>query len=132
MPFSRYGAKGVLNAIGSTVGFNPVNVWMKLHIGEPGPTCTGNPAGDARRQNVTAAFSTASTLGTMTSTAAVTWTSVTVSTDFTYFSLWDSSGPGVSGNALFWGDIVATPVSTGNTFSFAAGDIDLVLRTTST
>jgi hypothetical protein len=130
MPFSRYGAKAILDAIGSTAAFNPVTIWAKLHIGEPGPTCTGNPASDARRMQVS--FSTASTLGTMTSTSATTWSSVTVSTDFTFFSLWDSSGPALSGNALFWDAITANPVTTGDTFTIGAGDFDLLLRTTST
>lgn len=126
MSISNYAEKKILDALGNNTSFAVTSVWIKLHTGDPGETCTGSPATNAARKAV--AFSTAATPGgTLTSSGAITWTSVPAAEDYSHFSLWDSSGPALTGNALWNGTITANAVSTGDTFTIASGGLVLTL-----
>jgi hypothetical protein len=62
----------------------------------------------------------------MANDADVDWTSgeVTTTEDYSHISLWDAS---TGGNCLATGTIGANPVTAGDTFKLAAGDIDMTV-----
>lgn len=125
MSISHYASKKLLDAIGNNTSFAVATPFVKLHTGDPGETCTGNPATNAARKAV--AFSTAGSTGVLTSSGALTWTSVPAGEDYSHFSIWDSSGPALTGNAIWNGTITANAVSTGDTFTIASGGLVLNL-----
>ena len=119
---SDYAEPKILDVLFNNTAFGAVaNVYVKLHIGDPGDAGTLNAAGNTTRQEAT--FSAASA-GTITTDAAVTWTSVSTTEDYTHFSLWDSA---TVGNCLFTGTITANAVVAGDTFTIAIGDLDLTI-----
>lgn len=93
--------------------------WIKLHIGDPGAAGAGNPALNATRQQAT--WGTAAS-GLKSNTNVIDWVSVSNNEDYTYLSFWTASTAGVFGGS---GPITANPVTTGDTFRIAAGDIDV-------
>ena len=56
--------------------------------------------------------------------AAVTWTAVAASEDYSHYSAWDAVS---AGNFLWSGLITASAVVAGDTFTLAPGDIDLAM-----
>lgn len=94
--------------------------WVKLHIGDPGAAGTANAASNTTRKQATWAAASA---GATSNTGALTWTSVPASEDYTHFSLWTASTAGTFG---FSGLITANAVTTGDNFTLAAGDLDIV------
>lgn len=103
----------------------PAAVYVKLHTGAPGAAGTSNAAGNTTRQAVTFG---ASSGGAISNDAAVTWTSVSTSEDYTHFSIWDAS---VAGNFMISGTITANAVVSGDTFTIAIGDLDITLTVAS-
>lgn len=95
------------------------HTWIKLHIGAPGAAGTSNPAGETDRQQAT--WSSASG-GAATTTAVLTWTSVSNSEDYTHFSAMTASSGGTPG---FTGTVTANAVVAGDTFTIATGDLDV-------
>jgi len=95
-------------------------VWYcKLHIGAPGADGTSNAAAETTR--VAADFGTDG----LSNVGALTWTNVSTTEEYSHVSIWDHA---TAGNCLWQGDL-ASPVSVtaGDTFSIAAGDLDLSL-----
>lgn len=118
--FSDYAEPKILDVLFNNTAFGAVaNVYVKLHVGDPGDAGTANAATETTRKEVT--FGAASG-GTISNDAAITWTSVAGSEDYTYFSLWDHL---TAGNCLFTGTITANAVTAGDTFTIATGDLDL-------
>jgi hypothetical protein len=95
--------------------------WLKLHVGAPGAAGTSNPATETTRKNPT--FSAATGAAKTTSADAV-WTTVAGTEDYTHISGWSAS---TAGNFGWSGTITANPVTAGDTFTLAAGDVDLSL-----
>jgi hypothetical protein len=124
--FSSTQAAAVLNAYFNATNLTaPTAIWMQLHTADPGAAGTTAVAGNTTRKDVTAVFSAASG-GTVTNDVAVTWTSVSTSEDYTHYSIHSASSAGT----FYWsGSITANPVTAGDTFTLAIGDIDATLST---
>lgn len=119
-------ANSLLDALGNATNYTaPSAFWLKLHTGDPGSAGTSNAATETTRKQVS--FGAASG-GTMSNDAAVTWTSVSGSEDFTHWSAWSASS---GGTFLCSGTITANAVTTGDTFEIPVADIDLSFSTAS-
>lgn len=106
-----------LNALGNNTSFAVAQVYVKLHVGEPGAAGTANPATETTRKAVS--FGVASA-GVLTSDDAVTWTNIAGSEDANHFTAWDSL---TTGNFLFSGTITANPYDAGDTYAIDAGNL---------
>jgi hypothetical protein len=118
---TNYLENEILDHILGTGAFTmPTQVYIKLHIGDPGEDATGNPAGETTRQ--AADWSVASG-GTAALSATVTWTSVSNSETYSHFSAWDAS---TAGNPLFYGALDSgVAVTAGGTFNLTACPVTL-------
>jgi hypothetical protein len=119
-------ANGLLNAVAKATNYTaPTAFWLKLHTADPGAAGATAPAGNTTRHQVT--FGSVASGGAISNTAAVTWTTgeVTTSEDYTHWSAWDAS---TAGNFLASGTITANPVTAGDQFTIAIGDLDLTLN----
>jgi hypothetical protein len=114
---SSYLANKFLDAVANGVSFSTANVYIKLHIGEPGANGTANAATETTRKEAT--FSSASG-GSVASDAAVTWTNIAGSEDATFFSAWDNVS---AGNFLFSGSITGNAYVAGDTYTIASGSL---------
>lgn len=114
-------AEGLGSAGANTAldAFTGAYTWIKLHVGAPGAAGTSNPATETTRKQ--AAFS-ASSGGATANTGALTWTNVAGSEDYTHFTIWTASTAGTFGGS---GTVTANPVTAGDTFQVAVGDLDL-------
>lgn len=110
-----------LDALCRSVAYtDPAAFWLKLHIGDPGSAGTTNPAANTTRQQVT--FSAASG-GAITNSADIVWTSVPNVETYSHWSAWDAS---TAGTFLASDDLaVARLMAIGDTFTIAAGDLDI-------
>ena len=122
MSMSNYLEDAVANALrggGNGTSFTaPTNVYVKLHIGDPGEAGTSNAAANTTRQAVTFG---ASSGGVITSNADVTWTNVSNNETYSHVSLWDNSS---AGNCLGSGALAASKaVNTGDTFTISSGSL---------
>lgn len=116
--FASAEADKVLNAFGNATAYTGTSTpFVKLHVGSPGAAGTSNPAGNTSRQSLS--FGTSSG-GTMLNDTALTWTSVSTSETYTFFSIWDASS---SGNFLGSGTVTANAVTAGDTFTVAIGGL---------
>jgi len=95
--------------------------WIKLHVGAPGSAGTANPATETTRKQAT--WGTASG-GTISNTNQLQWTNVAGSEDYTHFTTWSASTAGTFGIS---GTVTANPVTAGDTFTIAIGDLDISL-----
>ena len=120
MSISNYYEDALLNSL-RNASAAVANVYVKLHIGDPGEAGTSNPATETTRKVVTFA---AASGGSMASNADVSWTSVAGSEDYTHFTLWDNVS---AGNCLWSGTITANAVTAGDTFTIASGNLTLTL-----
>jgi len=116
-------AAALLDAICNAADYTaPTGFYVKLHTGDPGAAGTSNAATETTRQS--AAMDAASG-GTITSGSDVTWTNVSTSETYSHVSFWSAAS---SGTFLGSDDLeVARDVNAGDTFTIAAGDIDLAL-----
>lgn len=119
MSISNYAEAKCLDAMcGNTTFTTPANIYMKLHIGDPGEACTSNAAAHTTRVECTFA---AASGGTIASDSATTFTSMAAAETISYFSVWDNL---TAGNALFYGALAASKtVAIGDTLNFASGAI---------
>lgn len=114
MSISNYLETALLNTLRGTA-FSASNVYLKLHLGDPGEAGTSNPAAETTRQAVT--FSAASS-GSMASSAAVSWTNVAATETYTHWSAWDAS---TAGNCLWSGGLSSSAaVTAGDTFQITS------------
>jgi hypothetical protein len=107
---------------GSAITFAGV-VYAKLHTGDPGSAGTSNAAGETTRQAVTLG---AASGGVGTSTADVTWASVSTTETISWVSFWDASSAG-----LFIGkdDLPSSKsVTAGDTLTIASGNITFAIN----
>jgi hypothetical protein len=110
-----------LNALCRNVAYTqPAAFWVKLHLADPGSAGLTSPALNTTRQQAT--FSAASA-GSLTTSGAISWTSVPNAETYSHVSFWDASTSGV-----FLGSddlAVARAVLVGDTFTIAAGALTL-------
>ena len=122
---SGYLANQWLDALGNNDTFAVTNVYVKLHVGDPGAAATANAATETTRKE--ASFSAASS-GSLTSDAALTWTNIAGSQDATHFSAWDNL---TAGNFLFSGTVTANAYTAGDTFTIASTSLTVSLTVAS-
>lgn len=113
-----HGAAGANTALDAEVA---AYAWMKLHTGAPGASGTSTAAGNTTRKQVTWS---ASSGGAVSNSGLIQWTNVSTSEDYTHFSMWSASSAGSFG---FSGPVTAAPVTAGNNFEIAVGDLDVSL-----
>lgn len=118
---SNYLANKFLDAVGNATAYSAANVYVKLHIGDPGASATANPATETTRQSVS--FSAAST-GGLTSDADTSWSNIAGSQDATFFSAWDDPS---AGNFLFSGTVAGNAYTAGDTFTIPSGSLTVSL-----
>jgi len=101
----------------------PTNIYVKLHVGDPGENCTGNAATETTRK--TSSWSGPASGGSISTDSDLAWTSVAATETYSHVSLWDHA---TAGNAL-WSDALTAPVpvTAGDTFTIASGDMSAVL-----
>lgn len=114
---SSFLADKFLDAVGNATAYSATNVYVKLHVGDPGSAGTSNPATETTRK--IASFAAASA-GVLTSDAALTWTNIAGSEDATFFSVWDNL---TSGNFLFSGTISGNAYTAGDTYVIESGSL---------
>lgn len=119
-------ANGFLAALCRAVNYTaPTAHWIKLHVGDPGASGASNAATETTRKQASFANETG---GTITTNAALTWTNVAGSEDFSHFSAFDAS---TAGNFLCSGTVTANAVTAGDTFTIASSDLDYALSVAS-
>ena len=122
---SAYTANKFLDALGNATAFSVTDVYIKLHVGDPGANGTSNPATETTRKVVT--FAAASN-GSIASDSAATWTNIAGSEDATHFTSWDNL---TSGNFLFSGTVTSNPYTAGDTVTIASGSLTASLTVAS-
>jgi len=100
----------------------PAAFWVKLHTGDPGAAGTTNAATNTTRAQGT--FSAASG-GSITTSADLTWTSVSTTETYSHVSFWSSSS---AGTFLGSDDLTtARAVVAGDNFTILTGQLTLSL-----
>lgn len=121
---STYTATAWLNALGNNTSFAVTQVYVKLHIGDPGAAGTANAATETTRKSVSFGAPTGTTTVTIANDVAVTWTNIAGSQDASHFSLWDNL---TAGNYLGSGLNTAGAYVAGDTYDVAIGDLTVSL-----
>jgi hypothetical protein len=122
---SAYLANSLLNALGNNTSYAVTNVYVKLHVGDPGADGAANAATETTRKAVS--FAAAAT-GSIASDVDVTWTNISGSQDATFFTAWDSL---TTGNFLFSGTITGNPYTAGDTYTISSGSFNASLTVAS-
>lgn len=94
--------------------------WFTLHVGDPGAAGTSNAATETTRKQIT--WADTGVDGATESTNELQWTNVAGTEDYTHCTLRSASTAGTVGAS---GTVTANPVSAGDTFTIAAGDVDM-------
>lgn len=102
----------------------PTNIYVSLHSADTAETGSGEISGGSyARQLGNSAFS-ASSSGSKTTSADLTWTSMPATT-VTHVCIWDSV---TTGNALFLGSLTASKVvNSGDTFKILTGNLTVTM-----
>ena len=116
-------ANAFFDAICNNTSYVIVQLWCKLHIGDPGAAGTTNPATETDRQSVSFGAAAA---GAIANDTAFEWVSIAGSQDATEFSLWDTVGP-AGGTFVGSGTVTANAYTAGDTYTVPIGDLDLSL-----
>ena len=122
---SAYLCNSFLNALGNNTSYAVTQVYIKLHVGDPGSAATANAATETTRKSVSFAAASA---GAIASDADISWTNIAGSQDATHFSAWDSL---TVGNFLFSGTITANPYTAGDTYTITSGNLSASLTVAS-
>jgi hypothetical protein len=123
MSLSNFAETEIANWIGANGAPSAVtNVYLKLHIGDPGEDCTGNPAAHTTREEFTTAVTATDTVSNEADTE---FTPMAADEEISHVSVWDDLA---AGNPLIYGAL-ADPqvVNAGGLFRIPAGDLDLTL-----
>ena len=124
--FADYGALQTLQWVLAQGAPVPpaTGMWVKLHIGDPGPDGLGNPAVNDERKLLP--MGTAANIGTdgraqAASNDNVSWPSVPADETYSHVSIWDDE---TAGNCWYYDAMLASvPVSTGGAFVFPIGQL---------
>jgi len=122
---SAYLCNSWLDALANNTSFAVAQVYIKLHVGDPGAVGTANPATETTRKATS--FGAASA-GAINSDADISWTNIAGSQDATHFTAWDSL---TTGNFLFSGTITANPYTAGDTYTISSGNLSASLTVAS-
>ena len=122
---STYLCNSFLNALGNNTSYAVTQVYIKLHVGDPGSAATANAATETTRKSVS--FGAASA-GAIASDADISWTNIAGSQDATHFSAWDSL---TVGNFLFSGTITGNAYTAGDTYTISSGNLSASLTVAS-
>ena len=122
---STYLCNSFLNALGNNTSYAVTQVYIKLHVGDPGSAATANAATETTRKSVSFAAASA---GAIASDADISWTNIAGSQDATHFSAWDNIS---AGNFLFSGTVTANAYTAGDTFTIASGSLTVSLTVAS-
>lgn len=116
-------ANAILDALCRSVAWTePDGVYVQLHVGDPGAAGTANAATETDR--VQGTFGTGASGGAISNTAALTWTGVAGTEDYTHISAWSAS---TSGTFLFSGTVTANPMVIGDTFTIGVSGVAVSL-----
>ena len=115
----------ILDAIGNATAYSVATPYIQLHVGDPGAAGTSNVATETTRKLVS--FGAASG-GALANDAALTWTNVAGSEDYTHFTIWTAS---TAGTFVLSGTVTANAVTAADTFTIPIGDLDLTLTAAS-
>jgi len=122
---SAYLCNSFLNALGNNTSYAVTQVYIKLHVGDPGSAATANAATETTRKSVSFAAASA---GAIASDADISWTNIAGSQDATHFSAWDSL---TVGNFLFSGTITGNAYTAGDTYTISSGNLSASLTVAS-
>lgn len=103
-------------------------VYVLLHVGDPGASGTANVAGENTLE--AAGSFNAPSGGSTTNAAAINWTDVSTAETYTNVSLWSSSDT-ATGTFIASGTITASAVAVGDNFQIPAGDMTVSMITAS-
>lgn len=94
---------------------------LKLHTGDPGSSGTSNAAGETTRKALT--FGSAAASGSIANTVAASWTNVSTTETYAWFSFWSAT----SGGTFLGRDDLATArsVTAGDGLDVAIGGVTL-------
>jgi hypothetical protein len=117
MDFAEYGRNQTLDwATGNTVS-PPSQLWVQLHVGDPGSDASANGAVETTR--VQGAWGPADATGTAVNLADLDWLAVAATEIYSHVSIWDSP---TGGNAWYQGPMTSpVPITVGSDFQIAAG-----------
>ena len=121
MSISNYAELKILDhTTGRAAWTIPTNVYVKLHLGDPGEAATSNAAVETTRK--VAAWSAAAS-GAIVTSATIEWTNVSTTETYSHWSMWDDV---TAGNAL-WSGALATSaaVTAGDTFQITSLTLSL-------
>jgi hypothetical protein len=118
---SAYLCNSFLDALGNNTSYAVAQVYIKLHVGDPGAAGTSNAATETTRKSVS--FGAAST-GAIASDADISWTNIAGSQDATHFTAWDNIS---AGNFLFSGTITGNAYTAGDTYTISSGNLTATL-----
>jgi phage gp29-like protein len=122
---STYLCNSFLDALGNNTSYAVTQVYIKLHVGDPGAAGTSNAATETTRKIVS--FGAASA-GAITSDADISWTNIAGSQDATHFTAWDNIS---AGNFLFSGTITGNAYTAGDTYTISSGNLSASLTVAS-
>ena len=122
---SAYLCNSFLDALGNNTSYAVTQVYIKLHVGDPGAAGTSNAATETTRKAVS--FGAAST-GAIASDADISWTNIAGSEDATHFTAWDNVS---AGNFLFSGTITGNAYTAGDTYTISSGNLSASLTVAS-
>jgi hypothetical protein len=109
-----------LTAVTGGVAYSNPELWVQVHIGDPGSAGTDNPAANTQRQRPTWFVSTG---GSVSNDASITWIALPASETYTHISLWSLA----VGGTLVGTDNLAAPAPVVSGGNFAIGPGILVL-----
>lgn len=114
--FSDTVANAWLDALARGTPYDNDEVWVKLHLGDPGSAGTANAAVETTRKQST--FGSAAASRAIAITAATEWANVSTSETYTHVSMWSASS---AGTFLGRDDLSSSaPVTAGDTFRLPA------------
>lgn len=112
-----------LDALARGVPYDNDEVWVKLHLGDPGAAGTANPAAETTRKQAT--FGAGASGGAISNTVVIEWTALPAAETLTHVSLWSASTAGT----FLGSDDLSSPaaVEINDVFRIPVGDLDLNL-----
>lgn len=120
MSYSDFAENRINDAICNAISFSVAQLYVKLHIADPGENGTDAPAANTVRKAVTFTLSSG---GSCSNDTDIFWTLVPAAETYTHVSFWDSP---TAGNC--WGtSAITTPVAVtaGDTAQVAVGALTL-------
>ena len=121
--FTNYGALATLEwVLAQTPAVPPTDLYVQLHVGDPGPDGLNNVAANNERKLIS--FAQATNIDTdghaqAVSDAGVSWPVVPATETYSYISLWDDL---TAGNPWYFDAMIApVPVTIGGAFVFPTG-----------